>query len=130
MLGRQKVPANYAVNTELCAFADRSDRLDLAIALTDTFLLIEAKIDAGEGPDQLTRYQRVAQQKASALGLASWAVVLLTKRRVPVVRPGILSFTWQEFASAVIRALADHPHRRSYGARIMMQFAEHCSTLR
>lgn len=63
------------VRTEQTPNGERSERVDLEIDAAAFYLLIEVKIGAPEGPEQLNRYGAVAQAIA---GRRPWAILYLT----------------------------------------------------
>lgn len=68
----ETVTENYQVRTEV---AYDNSRIDLEISDADFYLIIEVKINAAEGKDQLKRYVKVAKEKASGRPIC---VVFLT----------------------------------------------------
>lgn len=104
----------------------------IAIHLPNGLLVIEVKIDAAEGPDQLSRYDEIAEIKASALGLLNRHTVYLTCRRQPTPPDikRVTNITWMEISRAIRRALAAQQVQESFAGSILAQFADHCSSLR
>ena len=61
-----ELAAGYSVQTEARPLGAADDRVDRSIEGPDFILVIEVKIDAGEGREQLARYETVLQRKAEA----------------------------------------------------------------
>lgn len=59
---------------------DGSDRVDIEIQSHDFYLVIEVKIDAGEGREQLRRYGEFAKRRVAG---RPWAIVFLTPSGQP-----------------------------------------------
>lgn len=66
---------NYSVNVENCPDGNRDNRVDIEIFGDKIYLIIEVKIDAPEGHDQINRYCRIADSTHSG---KNWAVIYLT----------------------------------------------------
>lgn len=130
---------NYTVHAEHCAFADRTNRIDVAVMLPKAVLLIEAKIGAVQGKDQIERYRQVAADKARSLGThgtASGTTVEAPKGHVlylttkAELNEGVVSVTWRDVAKAVRQAVAAAGAAKTLSGEIMMQFARHCHSLK
>jgi hypothetical protein len=74
-----RVSQRCSVRVESCPDGDGTNRVDIEIDDPAFFLIIEVKIGAGEGRNQLQRYCDVAEAKART-GDRPWAVVFLTPR--------------------------------------------------
>lgn len=74
--GFPKTPGNYCfVRTEANPDGDITNRVDIEIDSENFYLLIEVKIDALEGVEQLKRYGRLAASQASG---RPWSLLFLT----------------------------------------------------
>ncbi len=78
-------------------------RVDIEIVGPDFLLLIEAKIEAPDQPDQLPRHRRWADALARARGIAAEAsrVAFLTPDDRPPTVEGVLHLTWRQVAEAL-----------------------------
>lgn len=77
-----QAPTKYQCYAETNPLGDQTNRVDIEIDAPDFLLLIEVKIDAIEGKDQLKRYYRDAVIKSKnrqKTHQKNWAVVYLTK---------------------------------------------------
>lgn len=95
------------VTTEVCPEEDQSDRVDIEIRCESFYVLIEVKIDAPEGREQLARYGRSARNLALS---RPWALVFLTRRggnarSAGNYAPHVLPLTWRELSYTLQRAL-------------------------
>lgn len=118
--------APYEVYTEHCAFSDRANRLDIAMQFPNLFVVIEVKIDAVEGHEQLRRYGDVARKKARARGCSDALVIFLTPNPIDVPE-GILNLTWRQVARSIRSALVNNPSGGPFAGSALSQFADHCS---
>lgn len=126
---RIDLPANVAgygmlhaagVLTEHWPMASLRNRVDIAIDGQDFTLLVEVKIHAPEGPDQLTRYVESAQARRRAMGHA-WAAVLYLAPRLPERPPaGVACIDWHDIA-AILRRLP----ATGFNGMLVRQFAAH-----
>jgi len=91
------------VRVESCPDGDGANRVDIEIDDLSFFLIIEVKIGAAEGQNQLRRYCEIAEAKAKT-GTRPWAVVFLTpngrqRRQAPadafVNQEKILPMSWR-----------------------------------
>lgn len=100
------------VSTEKSMGEGNKNRVDILIDAESYYLIIEAKIDAGEQEDQLSRYCKEARLRA---GNKPWGVVFLT----PVGHKGsttgeweddIYPVTWSALATAIDSSLSGKPN--------------------
>lgn len=109
-----------AVLTEHWPLASQRDRVDIALDGQDFTLLVEVKIRAPEGPDQLARYARSAQARRRAMG-HDWAGVLYLSPRPPVcLPPQVTHIDWHD-VSAILRRLP----ATGFNGMLTQQFASH-----
>jgi len=98
------------------------------------YLLLEAKIDASEGVEQLPRYLRAARLAAEPNDLP-WAIVFLTvngrasRTAAGIDTRQICNLSWSELARVLIRALdlipRTHPACQGFGQRLAETFLRH-----
>lgn len=99
------------VRVETSPDGDRSNRVDIEVNGRDFFLIIEVKIDAPQGDNQLQRYRGVAERRCHT---KPWRILFLTRDGKPGF--GCMSsdadtcipFSWKEFGSLLKKASADH----------------------
>lgn len=70
-------PLSANIQTECCPEGDNVNRLDIEIDHRDIYLVIEIKINAQEGNNQLQRYCELAQRRARH---RPWKLIFLTRR--------------------------------------------------
>src|SRR5690606_6935459 len=105
---------------------DERNRVDLVVETTEAVVLIEVKIDAQEGPEQLTRYVESGKRLAAALGRAhSW--VLYIAPRSPG-RDDVHHVDWFDVAHS-IRSAVRGLEPEGFSAWLALQFADHVQTL-
>ncbi len=115
----------YSVQTEACPLGAVDDRVDLSIEGDDFILLIEVKIDAGEGTEQLARYESVLRLKAKALGKRA-ALVYLSPSPAKAPPPNTFYADWADVRRAAQAVAWSRPHHdRSFQDLMLAQFAEH-----
>lgn len=128
---RQLLPSDdelargYIVQTEARPLGALDDRVDLSIEGADFLLLIEVKIDAREGAEQLSRYEAVLRLKAQALGKRP-ALIYLSP--TPAKSPPLSAFyaDWSNVRRAALNVVAQRPRReRSFQDLLLAHFAEH-----
>ncbi len=86
---------------------DCGNRVDIEIDDADFYVLIEAKLDAREGEDQIQRYGNISQQLACA---RPWALVFLTPRGLKSNTAGhhgehVLPLSWRQLAFSVAQSI-------------------------
>ena len=86
---------------------DRGNRVDIEIDDADFYVLIEVKLGAPEGEDQLQRYGNISQQLA---GARPWALIFLTPRGLKSNTAGhhvgrVLPLSWRQLAFSVSQSI-------------------------
>lgn len=86
---------------------DRGNRVDIEIDDVHFYALIEVKLGAPEGEEQLKRYGDISKQLA---GARPWALVFLTPRGVKSNTAGhhadrVLPMSWQQLAFSVAQSV-------------------------
>lgn len=116
------VSNHCSVRVESCPDGDRSNRVDIEIDDLKFFLIIEVKIDAPEGKDQLGRYCQIAQARA---GKRPWAVIFLTPngRSPAVMHDSAIPMSWKTVATFL-----DSTARQRSRDRQNFNAPEHCLT--
>jgi hypothetical protein len=111
------------VATEEWPLDSTRDRVDIVLDGTDFSIILEVKIDAPEGPDQIKRYIDVARRKALATGRTHGCVIVLGRRPLPGIPAGVGTITWSE-VSSILSSVGP----RSTGRSLAVQFAQHVLT--
>lgn len=119
------------VIAESCILGNQSDRVDIEIESDQFLLIIEVKIDAPEGPEQLARYLHAAQVKAK---MKDWAVIYLTKEgKLPEEykkRQNIFALSWRQIAEKFMQLpLGPSCGINNRGIWLVQQFALHIDQL-
>ena len=119
------------VRTEICPNGDLSDRLDIEIDASNFYMIIEVKISATEGKEQLNRYGRLAEtQKA----YRPWALIYLTPKKKESktgdsYTDSIINMSWDEIARIIDKSIPEPPETPSqswYAANhAVILFAKH-----
>jgi hypothetical protein len=122
-----EVRGGYTLRTEDYPLGYADNRVDLSIEGRNFLLIIEVKIDAGEGLAQLKRYDGVLQAKAKLLGKRP-ALVYLSPRPPENPPPGTVYAKWTDVVFAarqVGRAFKAGDH--SLVSALLLHFAAHAS---
>lgn len=120
--GADELAAGYIVRTEHCPGTDGADRVDLVVESARHLVGIEVKIDAGEGPQQLSRYVTAIERSARRLDKYP-AVILLAPFRPSC--PGVLTAGWPLVRAAAQAALPAHRSEFSFAHQLIAAFAVH-----
>lgn len=115
----------YTVQTEARPLGALDDRVDLSIEGADFLLLVEVKIDAREGAEQLARYEAVLRLKAQALGKRP-TLVYLSPTPAKSPPPSAFYADWRDVRRAALSVAAQRSRtERSFQDLLLAQFAEH-----
>jgi len=129
-LGRVSVIREARLNS------DGSNRVDIELRSNSPggafYLLIEAKIDAPEGPEQIVRYVKSAELGAGSL---PWAVIYLTtdgrasRNIVELDSNRVVNLSWKELARVLLRSLdcmaVTNPAFQGFSFRLAETFLRH-----
>lgn len=113
---------------ETVPLGDTQNRVDIEIEGDDFLLVIEVKIDAGDQPDQVSRYLHAAKTKAGARNLSRYGVLYLTCARNASDLKGCVPVTWLDVARAIETAASSRP-LTSAGIQLGLSFANHIRAL-
>lgn len=109
---------NYAVRNEVSYGSSGENRLDIEIDGRHFYLIVEVKINAGEGNAQLQRYVQDAQERC---GERPWVLIYLTRNSkklsnyhahesddVETARKNgyVIECSWTEFAKHAVRRMS------------------------
>lgn len=119
-----ELACGYVVRTEHCATGAATERVDITVEGESFVLAVEVKIDAGEGPEQLARYQQSVQTWARTRGKRG-AVVLLAPFRTRV--PGIVQADWRDVVAAARSTLPARRKAFTHSDRLIDDFARHAA---
>ncbi|CAI8951090.1 PD-(D/E)XK nuclease family protein [Pseudomonas sp. IT-P258] len=116
--------------------SDGNNRVDIELRSNSLggafYLLIEAKIDAPEGADQILRYVKAAELGAGSL---PWAVIYLTtdgrasRSIVELDSRRVVNLSWKELARVLLRSLdcmaVTNPAFQGFSYRLAETFLRH-----
>lgn len=105
---------------------DNSNRIDIEIDDADFYVLIEVKIGACEGKDQLKRYGDISKQLA---GNRPWTLVFLTPRGLKSTTAGshvdsVLPISWRQLAFSIGQSIKASSVGKSHTSGITRKLAE------
>lgn len=126
LIPEKLLSSNYLVMTEAYAIGDSANRVDILVEGSEFVVIIEVKIDAAEGDNQIARYVEVAASKAAVLGTDHYAVVFLAPNshgKVGRQPRNLLIATWADVAAAINRNIAAEQVDGGRAAWILKQFA-------
>jgi PD-(D/E)XK nuclease superfamily len=125
LLSEAEVRGGYTVRTEDYPSGQSDNRVDLSIEGRTFLLIIEVKIDAGEGPKQLCRYDKVLHAKAGMLNKRA-ALIYLSPLPPLNPPPGTVHATWTDvvFAARQVGRM-NRAADRSLVASLLLHFADH-----
>ena len=121
---REQLGEGYWVRTEHCPLPGKqSERIDLTIEGQDFILIIEIKINAGEGNNQFERYGRTADDWQRLRGKQT-SIILLER----YTRPNFQYFhaTWSDVASAA-KILLREQKNDNFHKNLLSNFVHHIS---
>ena len=121
----QQTPYHTRVERQLSEAGD--SRVDIAVEGADFMVLIEAKVDAPEGDDQLRRYLRHLH---SIPGKRQRALIFLTPdgrpARNPALQADVQPLSWAALSDVIDTHLRRHPGLAGQAAGLLLHhFAEH-----
>ncbi len=126
------------VRTEYNPDGEISNRVDIEIDSKSFYLIIEVKINAWEGKDQIKRYGDIAAKQA---GRRPWAIVFLTpsgraaETAEDYSKTNVLPLSWYELAKSIQNQSKDILNDQSNGGQAIMarhlvkHYLEHMSKL-
>ncbi len=127
-----KTPGNFCfVRTESNPDGDITNRVDIEIDSENFYLLIEVKIDALEGDEQLNRYGRLAESQASD---RPWAILFLTvngrdSSTAKEYAAKVCPLSWHDFSCMCMTALTPtlrQHHASKAASRVMAEQIVRC----
>ncbi|MCZ4093541.1 PD-(D/E)XK nuclease family protein [Sinorhizobium psoraleae] len=113
---------------ETVPIGDGQNRVDIEVEGDDFIVIIEVKIDAVEGLNQLSRYVSVAKAKATVRGKSKFAVLFLTPGRPLTLPQHCVHVSWLDISRAIKQTLKANPSE-SMGAHLASSFADHIRSL-
>jgi len=123
----QSCSGRARVVTEVNPEGERGDRVDIEIDSEQFYMLLEVKIDAAEGLEQLSRYIKACENLACQ---RPWAIVFLTRDgRLPSTAGEqahrVFSISWKRLANTLLRALNKqqrHERANDFNVRLAALF--------
>jgi len=103
-----KIPDDgCCVRIESSPLGDGRNRLDIEIDAPNLYLIIEVKIDAVEGTNQLLRYGSLGEDRASN---RPWGIVFLTPKgnkssTANIYMDKVIHLSWRDLSSVLSRSL-------------------------
>lgn len=130
LLATLRTDAACRADCEVCPFDEQEDRIDLHLQARDFELFIEAKVDARQGQDQLSRYHTKIRDLVRLRGKRAWGIIYLTCHgQIPEdVRnlPNILPLSWREVAAAIRHGVQGQVN---ISAVLVCQYADYIQSL-
>jgi hypothetical protein len=118
-----RLGTEYTVRTEECPLGNAANRVDLSVEGRDFLLLIEVKIDAPEGEQQVARYNEVLQAKAQLLGKRPLLVLLGPH---PPTSGLAVHASWSDVSAAALAiARQRKAAERTFADQLLHHFAAH-----
>lgn len=115
-----KTLSPYSVRIEDYSLGGNDDRVDIAIDGPDLVAVIEVKIDASEGREQLRRYAALAARKAEMQGRLRSVVIYLSNEPPEILPDGTVQLTWRDIAN-IFRETSTE----TMGGSLAQQFGRH-----
>lgn len=119
------------VRTEQSPNGERSERVDIEVDAASFYFLVEVKIGAPEGVEQLSRYAQLAKTMA---GKRPWAIIYLTPKKKETKTGGdysdhIITMSWRETARMIEGLSSDASKSSAVGwnaaSHAVAAFAKH-----
>ena len=114
--------SHYVVRREIYPLGVNDNRVDVEIESPKCLVLIETKVDAGEGKEQLARYQTIADAKARG---RPWALLFLCiSHERAITSDRTVRVTWNDVATAIkerIRSSSRATHELDYGLAFSLE---------
>jgi hypothetical protein len=118
-----ELSSGYIVRPEYCPLGINESRVDISLEGRDFVVLIEVKIDAAEGWEQLKRYDELLRTKARLLGKRPSLILL--GPRAPLSGAAIHA-TWEDVSAAArIASRGRIPSQETFAEALLRQFAIH-----
>ncbi|MEY8194486.1 MAG: PD-(D/E)XK nuclease family protein [Cycloclasticus sp.] len=115
---------DYRTKAESLPMGERENRIDIELSGSDFLIFIEVKINAGEGYQQLSRYQGLIKKKAESYGMCHGGIIYLTRYDdAKKNEHGCMSLSWTQLARS-FRAVK-LPGEAGFSQMLLMQFCEH-----
>ena len=118
-------PLKYRSFAESYPSSDGVNRVDIEIDAKEFLLLIEVKIDASEGFQQLQRYIDVASNKSKR---RHWAVIYLTRNgqlpKAYEVSEQLISISWSKLSKKILK-FTDTQDQSTHNIWLLKQFAQY-----
>jgi hypothetical protein len=114
------------VQTESLPLGEKENRIDIEIQGPELLLFIEVKINAGEGRDQLARYQALIERKKKLYGPQQSGIIYLTRYQQDIGSSVVKNITWAQLADSLRTATI--PVEARLTQALLLQFCDHIET--
>lgn len=114
------------VKTESLPLGEKENRIDIEIEGPELLLFVEVKIDAGEGHEQLARYQALIERKQKIYGPQKSAIIYLTRYQQDKRSTVVENITWEQLADN-FRSV-NLPDDAKLTQSLLLQFCDHIET--
>jgi hypothetical protein len=116
--------------TETYPLSNEESRVDIEIVSPEFLIIVEVKVDAPEGEEQVSRYLTLASRKAAG---RPFAVIFLSRHNSPVdlkKELHVIRTTWKGLAAAIREVAGASVSTESGFVDILLaQFAQHIKAL-
>ena len=113
------------VQTESLPLGEKENRIDIEIQGPELLLFIEVKIEAGEGREQLARYQALIERKRKLYGPQQSGIIYLARYQQDK-GSAVVAITWEQLADNF--RLASLPDDAKLTQALLLQFCDHIET--
>ncbi len=115
---------DYRTKAESLPMGARENRIDIELSGSDFLIFIEVKINAGEGYQQLSRYQGLIKKKAESYGMCHGGIIYLTRYDdTKNNEQGCMSLSWVQLARSF--RTVSLPVEAGFSQMLLLQFCEH-----
>ncbi len=115
---------DYRTKAESLPMGERENRIDIELSGADFLIFIEVKINAGEGYQQLSRYQGLIKKKSESYGMCHGGIVYLTRYGDDKKNEqGCISLSWAQLAHSFRSVKL--PVEAFFSQMLLKQFCEH-----
>jgi len=115
---------DYRTKAESLPMGERENRIDIELSGADFLIFIEVKINAGEGYQQLSRYQGLIKKKSESYGMCHGGIVYLTRCGDDKKNEqGCISLSWAQLAHSFRSVKL--PVEAFFSQMLLKQFCEH-----
>ena len=118
----------YSIATETWPLGNDDSRIDLAIEGAQFIIVIELKIDAREGTDQIEKYMNILRLRANLTG-KDLSFIYLSPRAPVSLHKDVAHATWADIVAAARRVVqVRRTSHRNFNTRLLEQFESHVAS--